>query len=221
MSAILFGSISTLADTSELQRAAFNQAFTDNGLDWHWGRDEYRTLLDSNGGAARVASYAKTRAEDVDADAVHHTKSTIFQHTLASSQVTPRPGVLAAIHDAKQAGFKVGFVTTTSKDNIAALFAALEPELSAADFDVIVSASDVEAGKPDPAAYLLALRELGEAATTCVAVEDNVGGVQAAAAAGLTCLAFPNENTAGHDFGATTAVDRLDFESLKSALAAA
>jgi hypothetical protein len=34
MSAILFGSISTLADTSELQRRAFNEAFSAHGLDW-------------------------------------------------------------------------------------------------------------------------------------------------------------------------------------------
>ena len=36
MSAILFGSISTIADTSELQRQAFNQAFKAHGLDWDW-----------------------------------------------------------------------------------------------------------------------------------------------------------------------------------------
>ena len=40
MSAILFGSISTLADTSEMQRAAFNEAFRAHGLDWSWSREE-------------------------------------------------------------------------------------------------------------------------------------------------------------------------------------
>ena len=37
----------------------------------------------------------------------------------------------------------------------------------------------------------------------------------AATAAGVTCVAFPNENTAGHDFGAAARrVDRLDFAEL-------
>ena len=36
MTAILFGSISTLADTSEIQRDSFNQAFAEHGLDWTW-----------------------------------------------------------------------------------------------------------------------------------------------------------------------------------------
>ncbi len=31
-------------------------------------------------------------------------------------------------------------------------------------------------------------------------MEDNIGGVAAAQAAGVPCVAFPNENTAGHDF---------------------
>jgi hypothetical protein len=54
MSAVLFGSISTLADTSELQRRAFNEAFVASGLDWNWSRDDYTAMLDSNGGAERI-----------------------------------------------------------------------------------------------------------------------------------------------------------------------
>ena len=45
MPAVLFGSIGALADTSELQREAFNEAFDAHGLDWNWSRDEYRALL--------------------------------------------------------------------------------------------------------------------------------------------------------------------------------
>ena len=34
--AILFGSIGTIVETSELQRKSFNQAFSEAGLDWNW-----------------------------------------------------------------------------------------------------------------------------------------------------------------------------------------
>src|SRR4051794_17042780 len=87
MSTILFGSISTLADTSELQRRAFNDAFAAYGLDWHWSRDDYVAMLSSNGGAQRIADYASSRGDDVDAAAVHAKKSEIFQHLLGSSSV--------------------------------------------------------------------------------------------------------------------------------------
>jgi beta-phosphoglucomutase-like phosphatase (HAD superfamily) len=115
----------------------------------------------------------------------------------------------------KSHGWKVGLVTTTSPGNVAALLDALGPDLAAGDFDVIVDASSVAKPKPDQAAYVFALKNLGEAPGDCIAVEDNVGGVQAATAAGVPCLAFPNENTAGDDFSAARGrVGRLDADEL-------
>ncbi len=215
MSALLLGSISTVADTSERQRQAFNQAFKEHGLDWQWDQDQYRAMLASSGGQARIAEYAQSLGQDVDAKAVHETKSRIFQDNLAQGNLAPRPGVVESIKDAKSQGWKVGLVTTTSPENISALLAALSPQVQAQDFDLIVDSSSVQTPKPDQAAYLFALERLGETPDACVAVEDNVGGVQAAAAAGVACVAFPNENTASGDFAvAQRRVDRLDAAEL-------
>lgn len=220
MSAVLFGSISTLADTSEIQRQAFNEAFLTHGLDWKWEQEQYRALLAGNGGRNRVAEYAESRGQDVDAAAVHETKSAIFQERLADAELNPRPGVLDVIAAAKDGGWKVALVTTTSTANIAALLDGLSPRISRDDFEVIVSADDVDAPKPDGAAYTHAVRTLGESETGCIAVEDNVGGVASAVAAGVMCVAFPNENTAGHDFDAADlVVDHLDAAELRALLA--
>lgn len=217
MPAILFGSISTVADTSELQRAAFNQAFADHGLDWHWDRDHYSALLSGSGGRDRIAAFAAERGDEVDAEAVHASKSTLFQRSLATGDVTARPGVLETVRDAKQAGLKVGFVTSTSAENVAALLAALGPDLGADDFDVVTDTSSVSTPKPDPAAYLQALAALKESPEHCVAIEDNLDGVAAAQAAGVVCAAFPNGNTSGHDFSAASArVAHLDLALLQS-----
>lgn len=210
MSSILFGSISALADTSELQRQAFNEAFAADGLDWEWSRDDYMAMLSSNGGAQRIQDYAASRGEDVDAAAVHAKKSQIFQKLLATSAVSPRPGVVATMDEAKKNDRKLGFVTTTSQANIDALMAALKPHISAEMFDLIVSRDSVTKPKPDAAAYEFALERLGAEAGNAVAIEDNVGGVAAAAAAGIRCVAFPNENTRGGDFSAAAeTVDSL------------
>ena len=45
MKAILFGSIGTLIETSDLQREAFNEAFKEAGLDWYWDHEDYTKLL--------------------------------------------------------------------------------------------------------------------------------------------------------------------------------
>jgi HAD superfamily hydrolase (TIGR01509 family) len=222
MPAILFGSISTVADTSEIQRQAFNEAFRIHGLDWTWDQDDYRRMLAGSGGRNRIAEYARDRGEEVDAQAVHETKSSVFQKRLAEADLAPRAGVVDTIKAAKADGGKVALVTTTSRDNITALLEAIAPDVRAADFDVVVDAGSVDTPKPDGAAYTYALQQLGETPDDCIAIEDNVGGVGAAVAAGVRCIAFPNENTAGHDFSAADrTVDYLDAAQLRSLIVAA
>jgi HAD superfamily hydrolase (TIGR01509 family) len=216
MSAILFGSIGTIADTSELQRQAFNQAFKAHGLDWCWNREEYLTRLEKSGGQKRIADYAGSTGQTIDAEAIHRSKSEFFQKSLTESQVPPRSGVVETIQDAKSKGLKLALVTTTSQENISLLIEALHPNIQATDFDLIVNAANVKHPKPDKAAYTFALENLGEKPADCIAIEDNLDGVAAAIAAGLDCVAFPGENTAHHDFKkAQHLVDRLDFDELQ------
>ena len=215
MPAILFGSISTIADTSEMQREAFNRAFESHALDWSWSRDDYLAMLEESGGEARIAAYASQVGDDVDAAAVHATKSELFQQRLGEGGLEPRPGVAATVRGAKERGMEVALVTTTAGANLDALFAGLGTELGAADFDLVVDSASVESSKPAPDAYRFALERLGEDAGACVAIEDNLGGVAAAEAAGLRCVAFPNHNTAGHDFDAADArVESVDLDAL-------
>ena len=58
-------------------------------------------------------------------------------------------------------------------------------------FEVILSAEDEERGKPDPAVYLSAARELGVPPERCLAVEDSINGVRSAKEAGMVCVAVP------------------------------
>jgi HAD superfamily hydrolase (TIGR01509 family) len=133
--------------------------------------------------------------------------------------VQPRFGVVETIQEAKSKGLKVALVTTTSQENVSLLIEALRPNIQATDFDLITNASSVKHQKPDKAAYTFALEKLGEKPDDCIAIEDNLDGVEAAIAAGLACIAFPGENTAHHDFEkAEYRVDRLDFDDLQKFL---
>jgi HAD superfamily hydrolase (TIGR01509 family) len=132
-------------------------------------------MLEKSGGADRVAAYAEQVAAyaeqvgaSVEAAAIHATKSRIFRERLADGSVSPRPGVVETVRDAKGAGTQVGLVTTTSPDNVAALLAALGPDLGPRSFDVVISAADVDRPKPDAAAYVLAVRSLDEQPGDCV-----------------------------------------------------
>jgi len=66
-------------------------------------------------------------------------------------------------------------------------------------FLVIVAAEDFVRGKPHPESFLLALDRLNRALGSvpirpreCLVVEDSVGGVEGAIAAGMKCLAVAN-----------------------------
>ncbi len=217
MSAILFGSIGTIADTSELQREAFNRAFAAHGLDWRWSREEYTGLLQESGGRKRIAAYARSVGQEIDAAEVHRSKSEFFRESLAASHLAPRPGVVEALHEGKKSGFTVALVTTTSKENVSALLDALAPDIAPTAFDLLMDASRVDRPKPDGAAYRFALEQLGEEPDDCIAIEDNLAGVDAAVAAGLRCVAFPNENTADHRFeNAHRQFDHLTFRELRA-----
>jgi beta-phosphoglucomutase len=65
-------------------------------------------------------------------------------------------------------------------------------------FEVIVSAEQIEKGKPNPEGFLLALTRLNEgsrnsiAANECVVIEDSHWGLEAAKAAGMHTVAITN-----------------------------
>lgn len=53
---------------------------------------------------------------------------------------------------------------------------------------LLVTAEDIEQGKPAPDGYLLAARRLGVAASDCLVFEDAAAGIEAGVAAGATVL---------------------------------
>ena len=57
--ALLFGSIGTIVETSEIQRKSFNSAFKIAGLKWNWTKEIYKNLLNKSGGEERILRYAK------------------------------------------------------------------------------------------------------------------------------------------------------------------
>jgi HAD superfamily hydrolase (TIGR01509 family) len=60
-------------------------------------------------------------------------------------------------------------------------------------FAATVSSEEVARGKPAPDVYLEAARRLGVSPAGCVAIEDSHNGIRSAKAAGMACIAIPNE----------------------------
>jgi sugar-phosphatase len=54
---------------------------------------------------------------------------------------------------------------------------------------ILVTSEDVQSGKPDPEAFLLAAKRLGVRPEECVVIEDAPAGIEAARAAGMRVIA--------------------------------
>ncbi len=100
----------------------------------------------------------------------------------------------------------------------------VEPVLAGAGLDhhvdVIVTAEDVEHGKPDPACYLRALELLGRELlpSDVVALEDTEAGVASAKAAGLRCVAVLGTHPRERLRAADEIVEAIDADLVRRLL---
>jgi HAD superfamily hydrolase (TIGR01509 family) len=210
LQALVFDVDGTLADTEDAHLAAFNRAFVDEGLDWHWSREAYVDLLRISGGKERMLHYWHSRAPEVLelepgaqqalVDRLHESKTAYYEAAVQAGEVHWRPGVLDLLDEVRRAGLGLGIATTTSPGNVAALLRSALGSDWRRCFGAVADAGNAPRKKPHPQAYIRALSELGVDSTQALAFEDSANGLQAAMAAGVATVVTPNPFTAHHDF---------------------
>jgi len=208
MRAILFGSIGTLIETSDLQREAFNQAFKEAGLDWYWDQEDYTKLLKKSGGTKRIEDFAEKNNTTVDAKKIRERKTQIYNDKINSTFIPPREGVLDVLEYAHKNKIKIGFVTSTTLDNIDAVFKTLNNQIKKNHFDFIGNNSQINEPKPAPDIYIKALNSLELKSSECIAIEDTVESALSADRAKIKCIAFPGLFHVDDDF--SFCVKKLD-----------
>ena len=192
MKAILFGSIGTLVETSELQRQSFNLAFKEAGLDWYWNTATYCKLITEPGGMKRIRNYDENTLSDADITKLHGLKEDFFAK-LVPEKLYLRPNVKHVLNLATTNGLQLGFITTTSQRNIDLLKEGLSLQLDLSVFDLITTAKDVSQPKPNPEVYQYALDKLNMKGSDAIVIEDTPTNQKCATAAGLKCILFPGE----------------------------
>jgi len=210
LQALIFDVDGTLAETESVHLTAFNHAFAELGMDWVWTDEMYLHLLDVSGGKERILLYWQQidpaigvlDAEVLQSriDRIHALKTTIYESLMNSGVVELRPGVLALITEARQAGLKLAIATTTTPANIAALLRGALGEHWRDTFAVIGDAATAPLKKPHPQVYFQVVEALGVPTSQCLVIEDSSNGLRAATAAGLKTLITTNRYTLHHDF---------------------
>ncbi|MEV6120132.1 HAD family phosphatase [Streptomyces sp. NPDC052077] len=185
--AALFDLDGTLVATEHRSRAAWTRLFTTHGLPC----DD-----------ALLATFVGRRGQEALADHVHrfpgHTVDELFEEAcgyLMGPDSPPPfavPGAAELLADLSGRGVPLAVVTSGLREHAVELLGHVG---GAELFQVIVTAEDVSAGKPDPQGYLAACEALGVHPADGVAFEDAPAGVRAASTAGLRCVAL----TTTHD----------------------
>ena len=113
---IIFGSIGTIVETSDIQRQAYNDAMREGGLNWNWDPAIYSELLLQSGGKDRLSHLAAatpTSLSPAIVDQLHARKTELACERMKKEGFRPRQGVAELINLAKERGLKLAFVITT------------------------------------------------------------------------------------------------------------
>lgn len=224
LKALIFDVDGTLAETErDGHRVAFNQAFQEFGLSWHWPVGLYGQLLRVAGGKERIRHYIDryqpTFQPQGDIDelvvALHQAKARHFQALVASNVIPLRPGVRRLIEAAQKEGVRLAIATTSAKDSVIPLLEHLLGPESPTWFEVIAAGDMVPTKKPAPDIYNLVIDAMDLTPATCLVIEDSRQGVEAAIAAGLPTVVTVNDYTRSYPMpGASLVISHLGEPSL-------
>ena len=188
--AFLFDFDGLILDTELASRAGWELLYREHGHELP--TDLWATLVGTTHAPwSPRAHLQELVGEPLDWDALNERR---YAHEIALIEAEElRPGIAEYFAAARRHGLKRAIVSSSSRRWVDLHLERLE---EAVGWDAICTADgDPVRAKPAPVLYLEALELLGVDAGRAVAFEDSPNGVRAAKAAGVFCVAIPNEVT--------------------------
>ncbi|MGB2809028.1 MAG: HAD family phosphatase [Sedimentisphaerales bacterium] len=193
--AVIFDFDGVITDSEVLHLRAFNQVLAQHNIEIteEVYYKEYLGFTDLD----CFESVVDTNKLGLDSEQIKNLikqKNKIFEE-LAANEATIFEGVPEFLQMLSDNGVPMAICSGAVLEEIALI---LEKSQLGPFFEEIVSAEQIEKGKPDPEGFLLALKKLNEgsqnsiASNECVVIEDSHWGLDAAKAAGMHTVAITN-----------------------------
>ncbi|MGO9863818.1 MAG: HAD family hydrolase [Terriglobales bacterium] len=112
-------------------------------------------------------------------------KEALYRLHVRQQGIEALPGVSQWVRRLQEQGWRQAIASAAPRENVKTILEALH---TAGCFEAIVSAEDVQRGKPDPEVFLVAAAKLDVPPDRCIVVEDALHGIEAARAAGMKSI---------------------------------
>ena len=182
--AVVFDLDGLLLDTEDLWRGAETELFREHGQTFTF--DDKLAVMGTS--FEHTAGYFAERLGSAPEEGTALVNRLYeIMEGLLRLQVQGRPGAIELV-DRLRGRVPMALASNSSRQLVST---ALSTAGLTDAFDAIVTADDVDAGKPAPDISLLACERLGVRPEDSLALEDSPSGIAAAKAAGLACIAVP------------------------------
>lgn len=210
--ALIFNADGTISETDETHRKAFNLAFRDHDLPWHWSHAIYGRMIDSLTARSKITTFLRRyRPDETDClenDALMislvSAKRKHYIDLIEMGEATLRPGVSRLINEAKHLDLKLGIISLNRRQDFEVILQNHFGLGALANFNCITTIEDVgRIDDPDTALkaiYSKALSTLHADPLRSVAIEARESGTEAAASLGMKVVATPGLYTSSCRF---------------------
>jgi len=200
--AILWDMDGVLADTSPLHFKTWERALTEQGIPF----DRHKFHLIYGLKNHDLLPYLAGRPlEPQWIERIAAQKELAFRLAIPGHLI-PLPGVVDWLERFQARGCKQAVASSAPPENVETLVDELGIRKY---FDALVTPGNLP-GKPDPAVFLLAASQLGEAPQNCLVIEDSIPGIEAALRANMRCIAVTTTNPPEALTGADIVVETMD-----------
>jgi HAD superfamily hydrolase (TIGR01509 family) len=200
--AVLWDMDGTLVDSGELHWIAWRITMANEGT--VIAHEQFLSTFGQCNDSI-ISSWLGSAATAEQIERIAQAKEELYRHSVSRVGIAHEPGVARWLRRLHKRGWQQAMASAAPRANIDAVLEALS---ASHIFQGIVSAEDVQRGKPDPEVHVLAASRVGVAAERCIVVEDASAGIEGGRRAGMRSIGVSHN---GKDLHADLVVQSLEL----------